>query len=100
MPFKFNSINQTVEGIEEVEQRLRILLFTPRRSLAGDPNFGTEIADLIPNVQENRPRIIAEALRAISSYEAGLQVLSVNVSNEGLIELKVANVGVLQIGNS
>jgi phage baseplate assembly protein W len=97
MSMKFGAIGQTVEGIEELEQRLRILLFTPRRSLAGDPNFGTEITDLIPNVQENRPRIIAEAVRAISSYEVGLQVLSVNVSEIGVIELKVANVGVLQI---
>lgn len=98
MVFKFGAINQTVEGIEELQQRLKILLFTQKRSLPGDPQFGTQIADFIPDPVSNRARIISEVMQAISRYETGLQVLAVEVSDGGKISLKIAGAGLIRIG--
>lgn len=97
MAFKFGAINQEVEGIEELQQRLKILLFTQKRSLPGDPQFGTQLADFITDPAANRPRIIAEVMQAISRYESGLQVLAVEVSEKGEISLKIAGVGIVTI---
>ena len=60
MAFKLGAIGQVVEGVEELQQRLRILLFTQKRAIPGDPEFGTAIADFIPDPVGNRARIIAE----------------------------------------
>lgn len=95
--FKFGAIGQTVEGIEELQQRLKILLFTQKQSLPGDPQFGTQIADFIPDPVGNRARIIAEVMQAISRYEVGLQVLAIEVSDLGEISIKIAGVGIVTI---
>lgn len=98
MPFKFGAINQIVENTEELQQRLRILLFTQKRSLPGDPSFGTAIADFIPDPVGNRARIIAEVMQAVARYEPGLQLISVDVLATGAITLKLAGVGIVIVG--
>ena len=98
MAFKLGAIGQIVEGVDELQQRLRILLFTQKRAIPGNPEFGTAIADFIPDPVGNRARMIAEVLQAVGRYEPNLQVLSVDVSDKGAISLKIAGEGVVIIG--
>ena len=94
MSFKFNDFTQ-VEGIEELNQCLRILLLTPKRSLPNDPEFGTEISNYLLEPIKNKPLIVAEVFEAIAKYEPRAKVISVDVSESGLITVRLKDLGEL-----
>jgi uncharacterized protein len=93
MSFKLNQIGQQLTGIEEINQCLRILLLTQQRSLPNDPEFGTSIADYLTNPEQNRALIVAEVFESIAKYEPRAKVISVDVSESGLITVQLEGLG-------
>ncbi len=78
-----------ISGIDEIYQSLEILLLTQRRTLPGDPGFGTNIANYLANPDQNRALIVAEVLEAISRYEPRVKVAGVEVSPVGRVTIRI-----------
>ncbi|MBI4691689.1 MAG: GPW/gp25 family protein [Nitrospirae bacterium] len=66
MQIKLGAIGQTVEGIEDINQEIGLILTTPLDSIPHMPEFGSRIYQYLDKPQNiARSLIIAEAYRAI-----------------------------------
>lgn len=75
---KLGAPGERVEGVEELEQSLLIVLKTPLRSVPGRPWFGTRL-DLLQDVPsaEARPRVVQEVMRAVKASSPRISVRGV-----------------------
>lgn len=96
MSFKLGAINEEVEGLAEVYQRIKVLLITEKGSLPGDPRYGVAISNLIPYTTENKPRVISEILEAIGLYEPTIRVSKIDV-RENTVTVTAESVGAIVI---
>lgn len=96
MSFKLGAINEEVEGLAELYQRVKVLLITEKGSLPGDPRYGVTIANLIPYTAENKPRVVSEILEAIGLYEPTIRVSKIDV-RENTVTVTAESVGAIVI---
>jgi phage baseplate assembly protein W len=96
MAFKLGGLNEEVEGLPELYQRVKLLLLTDRGSVPGDPLYGTAIADCVPYTDEQRPKIISEIMRAIGLYCPDIRVSEIDI-REKSITITVQDVGAIVI---
>lgn len=84
---KLGEIGRVVEDIEDINQCLRIILTTPKRSDPHRPEFGSDIWRYIDYpVNEAIPNIIREAIDAINTWEPRVEIKNIKA------EVDVANV--------
>ena len=69
MQLKLGAIGRTVEGIEDLAQRIRIVLETPKGFDPHRPEFGSNIWQWVDRpFTEAMPNVIAEAYDAIEKW--------------------------------
>ena len=89
--FKLNDIGNAAEGIEDIDQCIKIILMTRKGSIPHRPEFGSDIWQYIDYpINEAVPNIIREAYDAITLWETRVQVNSITAEiNESQINLKI-----------
>ena len=69
MQLKLGAIGQVVEGIEDLRQRIKIVLETPKGFDPHRPEFGSDIWRWVDRpFTEALPNVIAEAYEAIEKW--------------------------------
>lgn len=88
---KLNQIGDIVEGIDDIDQCIKIILMTKKGSDPHRPEFGSDIWQYIDcPVNEAVPNIIRESIDAISIWESRVQINSITAEiNESQINLKI-----------
>lgn len=77
---KLGEIGSVVEGAEDVEQCIRILLTTPKGSVPHRPHFGCDVwAQLGRPIMEARPRVVREVVDAVERWEPRATIRNVRV---------------------
>ena len=77
---KINTIGEVVEGAEEINQAISIILLTPKGSVPLRPDFGSNIRLYIDYpINEAKAHIIRETVDAITKWETRITVNSVSV---------------------
>ena len=77
---KINAIGEVVEGVEEINQCISIILLTPKGSLPHRPTFGSNIHLYLDYpINEAKANIIRETIDAITEWETRISVNTVNV---------------------
>ncbi len=77
---KINAIGEVVEGAEEINQCISIILLTPKGSLPHRPTFGSNIHLYLDYpINEAKANIIRETIDAITEWETRISVNTVNV---------------------
>ncbi|MDI1471937.1 putative bacteriophage baseplate protein [Thermodesulfovibrio sp. N1] len=80
---KFGEIGEVVENIEDINQCIRIILSTPKRSDPHRPEFGSDIWKYIDYpVNEAIPNIIREAIDAVNTWEPRVEIKSIRAKVE------------------
>ncbi len=84
---KLGEIGSVVEGVEDINQCIGIILTTPKASDPHRPEFGSDIWKYIDYpVNEAIPNIIREAIDAINTWEPRVEIKSIKA------EVDMANV--------
>jgi len=84
---KLNDIGEVVQGIDDINQCIYIILTTQKGSVPHRPTFGSNIYQYIDYpVQEAIPNIIREVIDAITEWEKRVEISQVSA------ELDKANV--------
>jgi phage baseplate assembly protein W len=96
MGFKLGELNVEIEGLQESYQALKVLLSTEKGTLAGDPLYGVNIADLIPYTNDKKPAVSSEILNAIGRYMPDIRVKSIEVA-EATVTVAVENLGTIVV---
>ena len=88
---KLNQIGNIVEGIEDIDQCIKIILMTRKGTDPHRPEFGSDIWKYIDYpINEAVPNIIREAFDAIALWETRVQINSITAQiNESQIILKI-----------
>lgn len=95
---KLNKIGEIVEGIDDINQCLTIILTTPKGSVPHRPEFGSDILKYVDNpVNEAIPNIIRETADAISIWEKRIEIKSAKAE---IIESNIAITLEWQLKNS
>ena len=77
---KVGAIGEVVEGLDDVDQCIRIILTTPQGSLPLRPDFGCELwRYLDAPAQEARPHILRAVIEAIARWEPRVKVSAVDI---------------------
>jgi phage baseplate assembly protein W len=78
---KLNAIGQVVQGIDDIEQCIEIILTTPQGSDLLRPTFGADLWQYIDNpLTVAVPSIVREVSAAISMWEPRVTLQSVTVT--------------------
>lgn len=83
---------ERVEGLDALEQQLRIVLETPLASVPSRPGFGTKLFELLDEpVTTMKPAMVKEVLRTTAVNLPNLKVLAVEqgYSDAGRVEVAV-----------
>ncbi len=81
---KRGEIGSIVEDIEDINQCIRIILATPKRSDPHRPELGSEIWKYVDfPVNEAIPHIIREAMEAIEKWEPRIEIKRITAMPEG-----------------
>lgn len=95
---KLNDIGSIVEGIDDINQCLSIILMTPKGSVPHRLEFGSDILKYIDNpVNEAVPNIIREIVDAITIWEKRVEIKSAKAE---IIESNIAITLEWQLKNS
>lgn len=88
---KLGEIGAVVEGIEDVNQCIRIILMTPKGSDPHRPEFGSDVWKYIDApVKIAIPNIIRETIDAIRKWETRIDVKTVKAEiQESTVLIKV-----------
>ena len=71
---------ETVEGVDDIAQCIKIILLTPKGSDPHRPNFASDIFNLIDLPQTViGPQLIAAVYEAITTWEPRVDLLRVNL---------------------
>lgn len=96
MQIKLGAIGETVTGIEDINQEVRLILATPLGSIPHRPEFGSRIHFYLDKPQNAaRPLIIAEAYRAIKKNSTRFKPSSVKLvsaSPNGKMVFKITGI--------
>jgi phage baseplate assembly protein W len=96
MQIKIGAIGLTVEGIEDLNQEIGLIIATPLGSIPHMPEFGSRIPFYLDRPQNiARPLIIAEAYRAIKKNTTRFKPSSVKLvsaSPNGKMAFKITGV--------
>ncbi len=77
---KINAIGEVVEGAEEINQCISIILLTPKGSLPHRPTFGSNIHLYLDYpINEAKANIIRETIDAITEWETRVSVNTVSI---------------------
>jgi len=89
--FKLNEIGSIVEGIDDIDQCIKIILMTRKGSDPHRPEFGSDIWQYIDYpVNEAIPNIIRESFDAIALWEPRVQINAITAEiNESQIKLQI-----------
>lgn len=75
---KLNEIGSIVEGIEDIDQCIRIILMTTKGSDPHRPEFGSNIFLYLDYpINEAIPNIIREAIDAINLWEQRIEITNI-----------------------
>lgn len=81
---RLGEIGSVVEGYEDINQCIRIILTTPKGSVPHRPEFGSDIYKYIDYpVNEAIPNIIKEAIEAINTWEPRVRIKSIKAEADG-----------------
>ncbi|MEI8390464.1 MAG: GPW/gp25 family protein [bacterium] len=100
---KLNEIGSVVEGTDDIDQCVRIILMTRKGSVPHRPEFGSDIWQYIDApVNVAIPNIIREAMDAINIWETRVQINSITaeIDNENIklsIDRQIKNTDTLGI---
>jgi len=88
---KLGSMGEVVEGLDDINQCIRIILSTSKGSRAHEPLFGTDIWKYLDSpVAYAIPHIVREAVDAIQAWETRVELVRVQpVVSGAQITLKV-----------
>jgi hypothetical protein len=88
---KLNKIGSVVEGIDDINQCIAIILATPKGSVPHRPDFGSDIYKYIDYpVNEAVPNIIRETIDAIRKWETRVDIKNVTASiNQEQIKIQI-----------
>jgi len=88
---KLNEIGSVVEGTDDIDQCVRIILMTRKGSVPHRPEFGSDIWQYIDApVNVAIPNIIREAMDAINLWETRVEIKGITaVINESQIILSI-----------
>jgi len=88
---KLDEIGNIVEGMDDIDQCIKIILMTRKGSDTHRPEFGSDIWQYIDYpVNEAIPNIIREAYDSIALWETRVQINSITAEiNEFQINLKI-----------
>lgn len=88
---KLNEIGNVVEGIEDIDQCIKIILMTRKGTDPHRPEFGSDIWKYIDYpINEAIPNIIREAYDAIAFWETRVQINSITAEiSESQINIKI-----------
>ena len=68
MQMKIGSIGETVDGIDDINQEIMLILTTPLGSIPHRPEFGSRIYEYLDKpISLIKPLVIAETYRAIKT---------------------------------
>lgn len=80
---KKDNIGAVVEGIEDINQCISIILSTPKGSVPHNPEFGSDVYKYIDYpADEAVPNIINESIKAIQRWETRVDVVKITASVE------------------
>lgn len=94
---KINEIGEIVEGIDDINQCIYIILSTPKGSVPHNPEFGSDVYKYIDYpVDEAVPNIIKESIIAIRRWETRINLVKItaNIEKENVgikVEWKLAS---------
>ncbi len=78
---KLGAIGEVVQGIEDVEQCIQIILTTPRGSDVLRPTFGVDVWRYIDSPMNSAvPAIVREVSTAITLWEPRVSIVSVSAA--------------------
>jgi phage baseplate assembly protein W len=81
---KLGGIGEVVEGVDDINQCIRIILGTRKGSVPHRPEFGSDIWKYIDYpVNEAIPHIIRESIDAINAWETRIEIRRVAASVDG-----------------
>ncbi|MEI8390096.1 MAG: GPW/gp25 family protein [bacterium] len=88
---KINEIGSVVEGMDDIDQCIKIILMTRKGANPHRPEFGSDIWQYIDApVQEAVPNIIKEAMEAINIWEPRVEIKGITAEiNESQITLSI-----------
>jgi len=88
---QLNQIGEVVQGIDDINQCIYIILTTQKGSVPHRPTFGSDIFQYIDYpVQEAIPNIIREVIDAITQWETRVEIIQVTAElDESNIKIKV-----------
>lgn len=88
---KLNEIGSVVEGTDDIDQCIRIILMTRKGSDPHRPEFGSDIWQYVDYpIQEAIPNIIREAMDSINIWEPRAQINSITATiNNSQISLTI-----------
>jgi len=76
--FKLNDIGNAAEGLDDIDQCIKIILMTRKGSVPHRPEFGSDIWQYIDYpINESIPNIIKEAYDAITLWETRVLINSI-----------------------
>lgn len=89
--FKLNEIGSVAEGLDDIDQCIKIILMTRKGSDPHRPEFGSDVWQYIDYpVNEAIPNIIREAYDAINLWETRVRVNSITAEiNESQITFQI-----------
>lgn len=90
--FKLNDIGNVAEGLDDIDQCIKIILMTRKGSNPLRPEFGSDVWKYIDYpVNDAIPNIIREAYDAISIWETRVQINSISAEiNESQITFQIS----------
>jgi uncharacterized protein len=88
---KLNEIGSVVEGTDDIDQCMKVILMTRKGSVPHRPEFGSDIWQYIDApVNVAIPNIIREAMDAINLWETRVEIKGITaVINESQITLSI-----------
>jgi len=95
MQLSLREFGKVLRGIEDLKQRAKIILETPKGSVPHNPEFGSEIYKYLDKpLNLAKPFIIAEALKALRRWEPELEVKEVSVRelSEGKFSFEIRGI--------
>jgi len=89
---KLGEIGSVVEGYDDINQCIKIILSTPKGSDPHRPEFGSDVWKYIDYpIKEAIPNIIREAIDAINTWEPRVSIKSIRaevIESQGRIRIE------------
>ncbi len=75
---RLNEFGEIVEGVDDIDQAIRVIILTPKGSDPHRPEFGSDIWQWVDSpVDVSIPNIIREVIDAVTAWEPRARVVAV-----------------------